>query len=47
MSLAPIRFQVRAFREEINDEKKQHAGNEINAQGMNVAGALAFHEFVR
>ena len=47
MSRAPIRFQVRVFRKEIDNEKEQHAGNEINPQGMNVAGALAFHEFVR
>ena len=47
MPRAAIVFQMRIFRQEIDDEEKNHTRDEIDAQGMNVPGALPFHEFVR
>jgi len=38
---------MRSARQKIDDEEKNYARDQIDAQRMNVAGALALHELVR
>ena len=42
-----VRFQVGVAGKEIDHEKKDHAGDEINAKRMDMAGAFSFDELVR
>ncbi len=47
MIFAGIRLEVRVPGQKIDDEEEKDARDKINAQGMNVPGALPFDELVR
>ena len=47
MIFAGIRLEVRVPGQKIDDEEEKDARDKINAQGMNVPGALPFDKLVR
>ncbi len=47
MICAGIRLEVRVPGQKIDDEEEKDARDKINAQGMNVPGALPFDKLVR